>query len=523
MSTLVNRTDHPLPSAKSRWSSTLAISVYFALASLLIHFLTNGRYGYFRDELYFLALGDHLDWGYVDCAPFIGVMAKLSRVLFGDSLHALRFFPAVAGALTILLTGLIVRELGGKRFATALACLCVLVAPIYLALGTLLTMNVFEPLFWMGSAYVLIRVFKRDNPRLLLWFGLLAGLGIENKHSILFFGAAVVVGLLLTPDRRLFSNRWIWIAGAIALALFLPNVIWQVQHHYPTLEDLENVKRMHKNVELPPLAFLGQQILMLLPPSVIVWLAGLWYFFFDSNGKRYRALGWSFVVLFTSMMALKGKDYYLAPVYPMLFAAGGVFWEKLLANRARLAWVKVALPLVLLLLGAVVAPMAMPLLPVETLIRYQNALGFRPPKSEVGHVGPLQQIFGDMFGWPEMVETVAKVYNNLPPEERAKAAIFANNYGEAGAIDFFGPRYGLPKAICAHQNYFFWGRRNYTGEVLITLQWSRRRAEERCKSVEEVGTVGHPYAMGEEHYTIFVCRETKLPLQEVWPRLKFFN
>lgn len=306
---VINPADHDQPT-EGRSASALTIAIYFALADLLIHFLTNGRYGYFRDELYFLACGDHLDWGYVDFAPLIAWIAKLSRTLLGDSLPAIRFFPALAGALKILLTGLIARELGGQRLAVALACLCVLIAPIYLGLDSLLTMNAFEPLFWMGCAYVLILVFKREHPKRLIWFGLLAGIGLQNKHSMLLFGFALVVGLLLTPERRLFANKWIWIAGAMALALFLPNLIWQQQHHWPTLEVLSNVKRMHKNVELAPLAFVGQQVLLLLPTSAPVWLAGLWFFFFDRIGKRYRALGWAFVMVFALMMVLKGKNYY---------------------------------------------------------------------------------------------------------------------------------------------------------------------------------------------------------------------
>jgi hypothetical protein len=496
---------------------TVPIAVAFALAALLIHLLTNGRYGYFRDELYYLACGDHLDWGYVDHAPLIALIARTGRALFGDSLHAIRFFAALASPALILLTGLIARELGGGRFAVALACLCVLVAPIWLILHTFLSMNAFEPLFWMGCAYVLLLVIKRDNPKLLVWFGVLAGLGLENKHSMLFFGFALCAGLLFTKDRRLFLSPWLWLAAAIAVLLFLPNLIWQYQHHWPTIEDLSNVRKMHKNVELSPIEFIGQQILIMQPASALVWIPGLWFLLFDRIGQRYRALGVSFVVILGLMLALKGKNYYLAPAYPIMFAAGAVLWE-----RGR-AWVKVSLPAFIAVTGILFAPLTLPVLPVDALIRWQEIIHVSPPKTEVAHSGALPQHFGDMFGWPEMVATVADVYQNLPAADQAKTAILAGNYGEAGAIDFFGPRYGLPKAISRHQTYYLWGPRQYTGEIMILLQSNRADAEQYCTTVESGPELNHPYAMAEEHYQILICRGLKMPLPQLWPRLKLWN
>ena len=497
----------------------IAIAALFAFAGFALHLLTNGQYGYFRDELYYIQCGEHLDWGYVDHAPLIALVAKTSRAIFGDSLHAVRMFPALASAALILLTGLIARELGGGRFAVTLACLCVLVAPIWLIMHTLLSMNAFEPVFWMGCVYVLLLVTNRGDPKLLVWFGVLAGLGLENKHSTLFFGFAVCAGLLLTKDRQLFRSPWLWVAGAIAFALFLPNLIWQYQHHWPTLEDLSNVKRTGKNAPVPPLSFIGQQFLIMLPTSGLVWIAGLWFFFADGTGKRYRALGWTYLILLGIMMALEGKNYYMAPVYPMLFAGGGVWWERRLTSN----WAKIAFPALIAVTGVLLAPLTLPVLPVNALIQYQDAIGIHPPKTEVAQAGALPQHFGDMFGWPEMVATVAEVYNRFPPQDRPKTAIYANNYGEAGAIDFFGPRYGLPKAISAHQTYFFWGPRGYTGEMMILLQTSRQGAEGNCASIEDGPVLNHPYAMAEEHYQIFVCRGLKQPLKELWPKLKHWN
>jgi len=507
------------PAAGRPWTSSLAIAGWFALAGLAIHMLTNGAYGYFRDELYFLDCGQHLDWGYVDHAPLVALIARVGRLLFGDSLHAIRFLPALAAAAKILLTGLIARELGGGRFAVGLACLCALAAPVYLALDTLLTMNAFEPVFWMASVYVLLLAINRGNPKLLVWLGVLAGLGLENKHSMLFFGLALAAGLVLTPERRWFAGGWLWLAAAIAVALFLPNLIWQIRHHWPTLEDLANVKRVHKNVELSPLAFLWQQVQIMLPTSLLVWGAGLWFLLFDRQGKRYRALGWTYLAVLAIMMALKGKSYYLAPAYPMLFAAGGVLWERLAAR----AWLRALLVAAIALPGVAIAPTVLPILAPERLIRYQEALGFSPPNTEVHHAGPLPQYLGDMFGWEEMVAAVAKVYYALPLGERAQAAIYAGNYGEAGAIDFFGPRYGLPPAICAHQTYYFWGPRQYSGAVMILLQSERRSAGRFFASVEDGPVLDNPYAMSEEHYTILIGRGLKQPLARIWPLLKHWN
>jgi len=506
-------------------SSNGAMGIAWALAALavLAQMLTNGRYGYFRDELYYLAASDHLAFGYVDFAPLIAWLARASRVVFGDSLHAIRLLPAVAFGTEVLLTGFITRELGGKRWAILLASGSVLLAPVILGNATRLSMNPLEPLFWMGCVYFLLRAINRQQPKLLLGCGVLLGFGLENKHSTVFFLAALVVGLLATPQRRLLTSKWLWIAAAIAFAIALPNVVWEYQHHFPTLEDLRNVKAIHKNVELPPLPFIGQQILVLAPVSALVWIAGLGFLLFHREGKRYRFLGVTYLIFLALMMALKGKDYYLAPIYPMLYAAGGVFWEKLIEPHPRLRWLRVALPAIIFVLGLAAVPLVLPVLPPARIVPYMKALGIQPPRTETHMQGLLPQYFADEFGWPEMVETVAGVYNSLPPEERSKTAILAHNYGGAGAIDFFGPRYGLPKAISPHQNYYYWGPRQYTGESVILLESDLEAAQRWCGSVDQGPTVAPYYGMEWEHYTILICRDFKPPLAEAWPQLKHWD
>ncbi len=501
----------------------MAIAWLLAAIAVLLQMATNGRYGYFRDELYYLALSHHLDWGFVDLAPLAPLTLRVTRSLLGDSLHAIRLLPALSQGAEILLTGLIVRELGGKRFAMLLACLSVLVAPVVLANSNRFSMNAFEPLFWMGSVYCLLLAINRSQPELLVWCGVLVGLGLENKHSAAFFLVSLTAGLLLTTERRLFRSKWLWIAAIIVVLFALPNLIWQYQHDFATWVDLSNVKKFHKNVELPPLPFLAQQIMTLLPVSVLVWLAGLGFLLFHSSGKRYRVLGVTYLVFLAIMMALHGKDYYLAPIYPMLFAAGGVFWEKFVAARPRMRWIKVALPAAVAMVGAVVVPIVLPILPPERVAPYMETLGVKIPRTETGMRSVLPQYFADEFGWPEMVAQVADVYNSLPPEERAKTAILAGNYGSAGAIDFFGARYELPKSISAHQNYYYWGFRQYTGESLIMLNWRLEDAQYWCQNVEQGPTIAHPYSMGWEHYTILICHGLKKPLAEAWPRLKVWN
>jgi len=354
----------------------------------------------------------------------------------------------------------------------------------------------------------------------------LAGLGLENKHSTLLFGAAIVAALLLGPQRRELREPWIWMAGGIALLIFLPNLVWQIRHGYPTLEDLENVRRTGKNVVLSPAQFVGQQIFLLHPALLPIWLAGLASFLFG-RASRLRVLGWTYLLLLAMMIALKAKNYYLAPIYPMLFASGAVAIEGWLARRPssrERPWPRVAIAAYILASGAIVAPAILPILPPEKLLAYQRRLGVAPPKTEVEHDGPLEQRLGDQFGWKELVADVARIYDSLPPEDRAKTGIFASNYGEAGAINLFGPAYGLPPAICAHQSHYYWGPPTPEPENLIWLQWGRRGVEDHCRSVEKAGEHFHPWGMAEENRPIYLCRGLRHALAEYWtPDFKHWN
>jgi len=509
-----------VPTLEQRFPFTVTgVVLCIAACKLLVHLYAGRHYGYFVDELYYLACSRHLDWGYVDQPPLIAVITWLARKLLGDSLPALRFFPALAGTFEVVLTALIARELGGKRFAQGLAALSALVALGFLAMDSALTMNAFEPLFWLGCAYLLIRIIKTGNSRLWIWFGILSGVGLENKYSMLIFGAGLVLGLLLSGERRRLASPWLWVGGALALLIFLPNLIWNIHRHFPFLEAHANIQRSGRDVPLGPLAFFAEEILTMNFLNLPIWLAGLWFYFFTTRGRPYRALGWAWVFTAGVIVTLSPRIYYLFPAFPVLFAAGSVMWEAWL-DPPRYRWLKLVYPSLMIALAAVFSPLVVPVLPPETYIRYTQALHLPSPRIETHRLGPLPQLYADQFGWEEMTATVARVYNSLPSEIRAKTAIFGQNYGQAGAIDLFGPKYGLPPAISAHMSYFLWGPRDYTGESMIVMQGNQRDLERYYTSVQKVASVYHPYSMPYEHFDIYYCRGLKWPLQEIWPKVK---
>ena len=509
-----------VPAAKRNYSTESVLIAVFSAAALLVHLLTNGRYGYFRDELYYIACGRHLAFGYVDQPPLSILLLRLSQLLLGDSLFAIRLLPALAGAMIVALTGVIARELGGNAWAIALACAGSLCALFNLAVGNFFSMNAFEPLFWTGCVYLLVRIINGGSPTLWLWFGVVLGLGLENKHSTAFFGAGIVVGLLLTPERRHLAQKWIWLGALIAFVIALPNVLWEARYHWPTYELLSNIAHSNKNVALSPVQFIAQQAIFLNPGALPLWVAGLCWLFGSRDGRRYRVIGIIYLVTLTEFIILRGKSYYLAPAYPMLFAAGGVAVERIFA--ARFKWIKPLFFGVIIAMGALCAPLMVPILPPDMLVAYMRAIHMEPPRTETSHTGTLPQIFADQFGWEQMVGSVADAYRHLSPEDKKRAAIFCQNYGEAGAIDFFGPKLGLPPAISGHQNYFLWGPRDWNGEVILVLDTNDDDERELFGSVEDLGqVVSSPWAMPYERQRhIYLCRKLKVSVRELWPRVK---
>lgn len=516
----------PPGSAAGRFTSGPAIVGYVAGAKLVLHLATATLYGFFIDELYFLACGEHLAWGYVDFPPLTAFQAWLTRSLFGDSPYSIRLFPALAGAGLVLITGAMAGRLGGRRFAQSLAAVCVLVAPVFLLFSTYLSMNPIEAVIWAGCALVVLRMIQTGDTRLWVAFGLLSGMGLLNKHTMLLFAFAVIVGLLLTPQRRLLASRWLLAGGAIAVALALPNLLWEIRHGFPHRELLANIQRNGRDVAVGFFPFWKLELLFLNPVAAPVWMVGLLGLFLAPALKAARALGWAYVVTLACLFLTtpgSHKTYYAASAYPALIAAGAVLIERSLTAPGR-RWLKAAYLGLLLAVGALVAPAAVPILPPETYLRYTAATGLAQPRIENRATSAMPQLFADRFGWPEMVGAVARVYSSLPPDLRAKTGIYANDFGQGGAIDFYGPRLGLPKAIGGHLTYWYWGPRGYTGESLIVLGDRQEVLETEFEEVQVVAEVGHPYAMRQEHFTVFLCQRPRgWTLQSVWPRLKNWN
>ena len=495
-----------------------------ALAKLLFHIYFNNRYGYFRDEFNYMSCGDHLGWGYVDQPPLIPFLIHINRAVLGDSLRSIRFIPALASSLLVVQTALIAREFGGKRFALLLSAVTVVIAPQYLSNGSLLGTNCLEPNLWMACAYFVILAVKRNDPRYWLWFGVFAGLGLEEKYSIALFGFGIVVGLLLTEQRRVFLNKWIWLGGVAAFLLFLPNLLWNLHYHWPFLELMRNIRAEGRDVVLPAGQYFSQQLLLVHPPSAPIWITGLIAFFVSPRLKRYRVLGWSYLVCYAVFFVLHGKIYYLAPIYPMLLAAGAVVIEAAL-ERPRRAWLKPTTVVVLLASGAYFAPIVIPVFSPENFLAYTRTLPFKLPVMEHAHArAALPQWYSDQFGWEEIVAETAVAWNKLGPDERRDCGIFAQDYGQAGAIDFLGRRYGLPPALSGHQTYFLWGPRGYSGNCMIVLDDRRSRLEELWSRVEYVGTsADNPYAL-EKQIPVFICKGAKFgTLAELWPRVKHWR
>jgi hypothetical protein len=515
----------PSPPQKrsSPFASGVAIVLYVALVRIVLYLIAAPNYGYFRDELYYLACGEHPAWGYVDQPPMIAWVAWLLQHTIGTSLYALRLLPAIAHAGTIVLAGLLTRELGGRRWAMFLAALAALLSPVALAFGHLFTMNAFDPLLWTAIAFFVARIATRGDERLWLGVGALFGITLLNKYGVAFWVVGLAIGVVLTPLRQNLRHSWLWIGGALGAAIALPNFLWQWRHGFPFLELMHNVRAQGRDIVLAPPAFLKAQAEMIGYASGLLVLFALIFFFFAPAGRLFRALGWAYLIFLAEMMALHGKMYYLGPVYPILFAAGAVWLESATAGKAWI-WAKPAVAVAIASISGIYAPMILPILPVDSFLAYEHRMGIEQQKFEHQKEGRLPQLYADMFGWEQIAQRVAAYYHTLSPEDQAKTAIFANNYGDAAAIDFFGPRYGLPKAIGNHQSYWLWGPRQYTGESLIVLgEGHERNMQTKCTSYSIVGTTEYPLSRPDEWKPIYHCRGLKPGLQQMWPLNKHWD
>jgi 4-amino-4-deoxy-L-arabinose transferase-like glycosyltransferase len=491
-------------------------AVVLGLACLLLHLVANPHYGVFRDELYFIVCGLHPALGYVDQPPLVPLIAALSFKLFGTALTPLRLVPALAMAATVALTADYARALGGGRFAQGLAGLSTLFAPVLMAAGLLLFTDMLQSLTWLACAYLLTRIAQGGSPKIWLALGAVVGVSLWSKYLILFYLAGLAVGVLATPLRRNLATRWPWAGALLALAIWSSNLVWQATHGFPFLE-VAAADASDRNVALSPLGFFAMQALFLGPLPTPVALAGLgWLAAGRAPGGR--ALAIAYIVTALLFIVGHGKAYYLAPAYPALFAAGGVFWESVLRRPA----VRAAALIVSGLVGLALALTVLPVLPPDTLIAYDEALHISPRRTatETLTQAALPQHLADMFGWPEMAGEVARVYRALPEDERRRAVFFGRNYGEAAAVEIYA---GLP-AISGHNQYWLWGPGEADRSVLIVLGAEPPRLAQAFATSEVAGRIDNAYAMPfETGLNVYVLRGIKRPLIEVWPMVKHYD
>jgi len=490
---------------------------------LALHLYAIEGYGIFRDELYYLACADHLDWGYVDHPALSILILWILKSLFGTSLLALRILPALTGTLTVVVVAATAREMNGGRVAQLIAATATLVAPVYLSLNHTYSMNSISLLLWATTAFLVARLVRTQTAYLWLAIGGVLALGLANKIDFLWLGAGLGVGLVLTPERRWLRTRWPWLTGAIALGGLAPYIFWQMRHDWPTLEFVR-AATTEKMASVSIFDFISGQILVMNPFTVPISIAGLVYLALHQRVRKFQILGWIFVTV-AVILAASGtsRDFYLSPAYTALFAAGGVAFEMILSRwKSSLpTWTTVT---VLLVGGAAAAPLALPVLPVPTYLRYAAALGFSPSTEERKEVGELPQYFADMHGWSDIASTVVRIVESLPCDEREKLRIFAPDYGVAGAIDHFGRSAGLAPAMSGHNNYWFWGPGDFDGGTLIEIGGRRDELEGLFTSVELAATIDCGLCMPYENdRPVWVCRGFKGDFSELWPRVKHFD
>lgn len=489
----------------------------------IVLYLSAQDYGYFRDELYFIALSDAPSFGYVDVPPAAPFILWISRHLFGSSLLAIHLVPTILSIGTLVIIYLFVKRLGGGSISQVLALASTAVAPQLLGVESIYTYDSFDIFFQILALYFLMRFFIDENKRFLYLFGFAAGLALLSKVSILFLGFAVALSFLFTKRRTLYLKKEIYIAGLLALIIFSPYIIWQFYNGFPTLDFFSNYAS-GKTYPATPLEFLKNQIIVMGPLTFPIWIIGLYSFARAFEGKL-REFTIVYFILFILFAVLKAKYYMIVPIIPILIAAGSVSIESriLSISQKRFAYVYVML---ITVTGLFASTMAMPLLPINTLIKISSRFGGDASVKNENHtMGLLPQHFADRFGWPEMAASLQKACDTLSKDEKEKAVIITGNYGEAGAARFFGKNMNLPKVISGHNQYYLLGPGEYTGEIVIAYNiGSKEDLEKIFESVTEAARFDHPYAMPyERNMPIYVCRKPNTTLKEAWHMLKHFN
>ncbi|GAK51159.1 glycosyl transferase family protein [Candidatus Moduliflexus flocculans] len=496
----------------------------FAGANFLLYLFATiiGRrsgYGYFIDEFYYIACAKRLAFGYVDHPPLAPFLLRLVLATLGDSLLAIRVLPALANALSLVLTGLIARRLGAGVFGQFLAALAMAVAPIFLVLAGFFSMNPLETLLWSACGYLLITLIQEDRPKLWLAIGALFGLGLMNKHTLIVYISGLLIGMLFTPARIALRNRWFWAGMLLGALIVLPNIVWQIQHGFPSLDFYRNAAQF-KNIDSSPVKVILDQILSMNPITAPIWLSGLLFFLAARRGKTYRMFGVMYLILLSVMFASHSSrpDRMLA-AYPALFAAGAYLIEQGLKSSRLRNGGQITIVALLLIAWLPLLPFSLPLLPPETM----NAVP-SPVQIEAGVNSRLPQWLADRFGWEELVTRVANVYETLSPEERAKCAIVAGNYGQAGAVELFGKAYHLPPVISGHNTYWLWGTGDYTGEVAIILGGNSAELRNVFQEVKTATLAECAFCRPDlKIVPIYVAKGLKLPVTTAWARAKSYD
>jgi hypothetical protein len=511
----------PAPAARG----TRRVALGFALAKLAVQLAALPGYGYFRDELYYIACSERLAWGYVDHPPLSVAALKLVRLSLGDSRWALRIVPAVAGAISVALAGELCARLGGGARAAALACAATLAAPVLLAMNHYWSMNALDQLVWAAAVLLFARALAATGVRAWAALGLVCGLGLLNKASVLWLGAGFALALVATRSGRArLRSPGPYVAAAVAALVVAPHLAWQVGHGWPTVEFARNALA-EKYKAHSPLGFLLEAALMLGPLAAPLWLAGPALALRRGGAARPLAIVW-LAVLGLLAFSKSGKPEYLQAGFFLPVALGAVAFERATARRGARGRALGAFATALVLAQLALAPLALPLLPVPRYLAYAAALGVKPNTSENKELGALPQFFADMHGWPEQVAQIEAAAARLRPDERARAAVWVRSggYGPAAAVEFFGRGKGLPRVISGHNNYWLWGYGDADGRAFVVVGGRPERVREEFDDVEEVGAVDcglcMPYENGKK---LFLARGLRRPMDAFWQDVRHYE
>jgi 4-amino-4-deoxy-L-arabinose transferase-like glycosyltransferase len=494
------------------------VALAIAFPTFVAHLAVANRYDVFRDELYFIVCGRHPSFGYADQPPLVPLLAAAFFGL-GHQTWLLRFPVVLAAAALVFLTVRFARLLGGGGGAAIAAGIAAAAAPMFLGLFSTFNTTVFEPLAWTAIAYALARAALLDDRRALIWSGIVAGVALEAKYALVSWLVALAAGVLFTPERRLFARRELWIGLALMLLIAAPSVAWQAANGWPFIELLRAAG--DKNAAVSPVGFMLNQVVVTNPLFAPLWIAGLAAPFVWRDLARVRFIPIAYVVVTVLTAAGHGKDYYIAAAYPALFAIGGVALELAVRSAAaRVAYLGAAVAL-----SALIAPLAMPILPPQTLPVYMRSLHFVPQQQEKLFAGTvLPQAFADQLGWRDFVREVGTAFEALPPDVRARTAVLVDNYGEAAAIDIYGSAYGLPAALSGHNQYALWGLRGQEPQHILRVHRQIEAMRPYCRGARSVGTTASPYAMAFENgKAIAFCRELTSRPADFFQGLKFFS